>query len=90
LSFTKNLTTEKSDVSLSLQGAISGAHCTDHGGMHFAYVIHGCISVARGRMPEATMDVGEGRKQDAEASLMPPYGSVFLSVWSVCFVVKKR
>jgi hypothetical protein len=32
-----------------------------------AYVIHGCISVARGRMPEATMDVGQGREQDAEA-----------------------
>ena len=25
-------------------------------------------------MPEATMDVGEGREQDAEASLITPYG----------------
>ena len=38
--------------------------------MRVAYVIHGCISVARGRMPEATMDVGEGREQDAEASFL--------------------
>ena len=34
---------------------------------HLAYVIHGCISVARGRMPEATMNVGQGREQAVPA-----------------------
>ena len=35
--------------------------------MRLTYVIHGCISVARGRMPEATMDVGQGREQAVPA-----------------------
>ena len=46
----------------------------------FTYAIHGCISVARGRMPEATTDVGEGREQDAEASYLSSLGMTRKSV----------